>query len=85
MVQNNNIYKIIERYFVYDENDKCVSTGFVSCDSAYEHALDTGNPTVKLYRFYYDADMDRNGILMPYGQPEVVWQANQKHNNKERE
>ena len=57
------------RYYVYDDNDSCVSDGFGYQDDAEEFALEHNYPVVKIHRYYRDFD----GELNPDGNPEVVW------------
>lgn len=64
-------YETVERFFVYDKNDDCVSDGFRFEDGAIAFANKTGNPVVKVHTYFIDSD--RGGKLYPDGEPTIVW------------
>ena len=59
------------KYFVYDEEDNCVSDGFNYEDGAIAYANSQKYPIVKIHRYYRDPNRDYK--LYPDGYPEVVW------------
>ena len=60
-----------ERYFIYDENDNCVSDGYKYIDKAISTAQEADYPVIKVHAYF----RDENGKLQPNGDPEVIWAA----------
>ena len=62
-------YETDERYFIYDENDNCISNSYRYLDDAIDDAKVADYPVIKIHKYFRD---DQNK-LQPEGDPEVVW------------
>ena len=61
-------------YFVYDQNDECISDGFKCEEDAIEYAMENNYPVVKVHNYYRDPE--RGYKLYPDGNPEIIWVSN---------
>lgn len=64
-------FETIERYYIYDENDNCVSDSYVYIDKAISDAETANYPTIKIHKYF----RDENDKLQPDGDPEIIWAA----------
>ena len=69
-------YPTEERYYVYDNNDDCVSDEFKYEEQAIKWATKHKYPIVKIHRYYRDPT--RGYKLYPDSFPETIWENGQR-------
>lgn len=71
LMNDEDNYPTEHRYFVYNDEDECISDGFHFEDDAIAFANANGYPVVKIHRYYRDPNKDFK--LYPDGDPETTW------------